>query len=46
MNKNLNKINSKASFDTSNNSKIISRAIMITKTIVKNDLQQSYNKKS
>ena len=45
MNRNLNKINSKASFDTSNNSKIISTAIMITKTIVKNNLQKSENKK-
>ena len=41
MNKNQNKINSKANYDISNNSKIISIAIMITKTIIKNNLQQS-----
>ena len=41
MNKNQNKINSQASFDINNNSKIISIAIMITKTIIKNNLQQS-----
>ena len=41
MNKDQNKINSQDSFDTSNDSKIISIAIMITKTIIKNNLQQS-----